>query len=147
MIEHVHGGREQDALIGLAGAPGDYLRQKCFADTGIADEDDIGSFAEEGEIEQAQESGFGLQAALVVLEVKSVDAGLGLQARAPEAPLDSPLGACFDFHVGEPFQCGRGTETLGGSFSQSRLQLASHGRQAQLIQLVFEGCHRIPFRN
>ena len=78
VIEHVHRGGEQDALIDLAGAPGDQFRQERFADAGISDEHDVGSFGEEGEIEQAQEPGFGLQAALVVMEVKGVDTGLGL---------------------------------------------------------------------
>lgn len=133
MIEHVHSRSEQDALIRLAGAPSDDLGQKCFADAGIADEHDVGSLGEEGEIEQAQEPGFGLHAALVVMEVKSIDAGLGLQARAPETPLNGALRAGFDFHVGEPLQCGGGAEIFGSGFSQSRLQLAAHGGQAQLI--------------
>ena len=81
-----------------------------------------------------------------MMEVKSVDAGLGLQARASETPFNGALGARFDFHVGEPFQCGRCAEILGGGISQSRLQLAAHGGQAQLVQLLFEGCHRVPFR-
>jgi hypothetical protein len=76
VIEHVHSGGEQNALIGLAGAPGDQFRQECFADAGISDEHDVGSFGKEREIEQAQEPGFGLQAAFVVLEVKGVDASV-----------------------------------------------------------------------
>ena len=99
------------------------------------------------EIEQAQQPGFGLHAALVVVEVKSVDTGLGLQARESETPLNGALGAGFDFHVGKPLQGRRRAEILGGGFSQSSLQLAAHGRQIQLIQLLFEGCHRIPFRD
>ena len=52
VIEHVHGGSEENPLIGLAGTPGDHLRQKCFPHAGIADQHDIGSFGEEREIEQ-----------------------------------------------------------------------------------------------
>jgi hypothetical protein len=117
VIEHVHSGGEQDALIGLAGAPGDQFRQECFANTWISDKHDVGSFGEEGEIEQAQEPGFGLQAAFVVMEVKGVDTGLGLEARESETPFNGALRASFDFHVGEPFQSGCGTEILGGGIS------------------------------
>ena len=133
VIEHVHGGGEQDALICLAGAPGDQLRQECFAHAGISNEHDIGSFSQEREIEQTQQPWFSLHATLVVMEVEGVNAGLGLQPRAFETPLDSALRARFDFQVGEPFQGGCSTEILGRSFSQSRLQLAAHGGEAQLI--------------
>ena len=81
------------------------------------------------------------------MEVKSVDAGLGLQARAAEAALNGALRTSFDFHIGEPLQRGSRAEIFGGGFSQSRLQLAAHCGQSQLIQLLFEGCHRIPFRD
>ena len=56
------------------------------------------------------------------------------------------LLARFQFHVGEPLQSRGDAEILGGGFSERRLQLAAHGRQTQLIQFLFEGCHRIPFR-
>ncbi len=65
---------------------------------------DVGAFGEEGKVEQTQEARFGLQSALVMLEVKSVDAGLGLEARGSETPLNGALRARFDFHVGKPFQ-------------------------------------------
>ena len=123
------------------------FRQKCFAHAGIADQHEIGSFVEERQIEQAQDARLGLLAALVMVEVKGVDAGLRLQARAFEAAVDGALFAGFQFHVGEPLQGGRRAEILGGGFSQSRLQLAAHGGQAQLIQLLFERSHRIPFRD
>ena len=90
--------------------------------------------------------GLACSAALVMVEVKGVDAGLGLQARGSETPFNGALRARFDFHVGEPFQRGRGAEILGGGVSQSRLQLAAHGGQAQLVQFLFEGSHRVPFR-
>lgn len=146
VIEHVHGGGEQHALISLAGAPCHELGQECFAHARISDEHDVGSFGEKGEIEQAQEAWFGLQAALVMVEMKSVDARLGLQARGSETPLNGTLGARFDFHVEEPFQGGRGAEIFGSGVSQSRLQLAAHGGQAQLVQLLFEWSHRVPFQ-
>ena len=71
VIEHVHGGGEQDALIGLAGAPADDLGQEGFADARISDEDDSGAVGEKGEIEQAQDAIFVLQAALVMMEVEA----------------------------------------------------------------------------
>ena len=146
MVKHVHGGSEQHALIGLARTPGDELRQECFPHTRIADKNDVGSLGEEREVEQTQEPRFGLHTAFMVMEVKGIDAGLGLEARASEAPFDGALRARFDFHVGEPFERGRCAETLGGSFSQSRLELAAHGGQIQLIQLLLERSHEIPFR-
>ena len=85
-------------------------------------------------------------AALVMVEVKGVDAGLRLQARAFEAALDGAAVARFQFHVGEPFQSRGHAEILGGGFRDGRLQLAAHRRQVQLVQFLFEGCHRIPFR-
>jgi hypothetical protein len=36
----------------------------------VSDEHDVGSFGDEGEIEQAQDAGFGLHAGLVMVEVK-----------------------------------------------------------------------------
>src|SRR5580692_4186688 len=82
-------------------------------------------------------------AALVMEEVKGIDAGLRLQPRALEAAVDGALSAGFQFHVGEPVQGGRRTEVFGGSFSQSRLQLAAHGGQAQLVQFLFERSHGV----
>ena len=81
-----------------------------------------------------------------MVEVKGVDAGLRLQARAFEAAFDGAAVARFQFHVGEPFQSGGRAEVLGGGFRERRLQLAAHRRQIQLLQFLFEGCHRIPFR-
>ena len=44
VIEHVHGGGEQHALIGLTGAPTDDFRQEGFAGARIADDDDASAF-------------------------------------------------------------------------------------------------------
>ena len=43
VIQHVHGGGEQDALIGLAGAPADDFGEEGFAHAGIADEHEVGA--------------------------------------------------------------------------------------------------------
>jgi len=147
VIEHIHGGGEQHALIGLTGAPSDEFSQKSLAHTGIADQHEIGAFVEERQIEQTQDARLGLLAALVMEEVKGIDAGLRLQTRAFEAAVDGALFASFQFHVGEPLQGGRRAEVLGGCFSQSRLQLAAYGGQAQLVQFLFQRSHRVPFRD
>ena len=129
VIEHIHGGGEEHALIGLTSAPSDEFRQKGLAHARISDQHEIGSFGEERQIEQAQDARLSLLAALVVMEVKGVDAGLRLQTGAFEAAVDGALFASFQFQVGEPLQGGRRTEILRGGFSQSRLQLAAHGGQ------------------
>jgi hypothetical protein len=78
VIEHVHGGGKQDALIRLAGAPAHDLGQECFPDPGISDEDQVGAVGDKAQVEQAQDAILVLRAALVMSEVKRVDAGLGL---------------------------------------------------------------------
>ena len=78
-------------------------------------------------------------AALVMVKVKGVDAGLRLQARAFEAAFDGAAVARFQFHIGEPFQRGGHAEILGGGLRDRRLQLAAHRRQIQLMQFLFEG--------
>ena len=80
-----------------------------------------------------------------MLKVEAVNTGLRLQARAFEAAFNGAVVACFQFHIGKPFQGGGHAEVLGGSFREGRLQLAAHRRQAQLIQFLWQG-HRVPFR-
>jgi hypothetical protein len=82
VIEPIHGGGEQHALIGRASAPSDKFCQKSLAHTWIADQYKIGAFVEERQIEQTQDARLGLLAALVMEEVKGIDAGLRLQTRA-----------------------------------------------------------------
>ena len=81
---------------------------------GVADEHDVGSCGEERKVEQAQDAGLGLHTALVMLEVKGIDAGLSMQARESETPFNGALRAGFDFHVGEPFQGSRRAGIPGG---------------------------------
>jgi hypothetical protein len=76
VIEHVHGGGKQDALIGLAGAPAHDLGQEGLANTRISDEDQIGAVGDKGQVKQTQYAILVLRAALVMREVKRVDAGL-----------------------------------------------------------------------
>ena len=88
MIQHVHGGRKEHALIRLTGAPADDLREKGLANTGIADKDRAGPVLKELQIEQAQNSGFLFRAALMVFEVKAVNRMPGMQTRQTEAAFD-----------------------------------------------------------
>lgn len=113
---------------------------------GFPDENEVGSLGQKFQVEQTQDTRLGLLAALVMVEMEGVDTGLDLQWRTLESALDGALITSFQFHVGEPLQSGRYAEILGGSISQSRLQLAAHRREVQLIQLLFESRHRIPFR-
>ena len=78
LIQHVHRGREQNALVGLAGFPSEDFGQEGLADAWVADQHDIGALAQEGEIEQAQNAILGLYAALVVVKVEGINAGLCL---------------------------------------------------------------------
>ena len=64
-------------------------------------------------------------------EVKGVDAGLSLQARALEPAFDSAATTRLQLHVGQPFQRGRNGEILASRIRKSRLQLAAHRRQVQ----------------
>ena len=52
LIEHVHGGCEQDTLIGLTRFPAKDLREKRLAHSRVANENKIRTLADEGEIEQ-----------------------------------------------------------------------------------------------
>ncbi len=122
------------------------MARKGLAHARIPDENEVGSLGQEFQVEQTQDTRLGLLPTFVVVEMESVDAGLDLQARTLESALDGALITSFQFHVGEPLQGGRYAEILGRSISQSRLQLAAHGREIQLIQLLFESRHRIPFR-
>jgi hypothetical protein len=78
VIEHVHGGGKQDALIRLAGAPAHDLAQESLANARISDEDQVGGVGDKGQVEQAQYAIFVLRATLVMREVKRVDTGLCL---------------------------------------------------------------------
>jgi hypothetical protein len=60
MVEHVHGGSEEHALVGLTCAPGDDFGQVGFAYAGIADETDAGAVMQEVEIEQTKDAGLEL---------------------------------------------------------------------------------------
>ena len=100
MIQHVHGGGEENALIGLASTPGNDFCQKCFSDAGIANKDGAGSLGQELQIEQAQDPILQLHATLVMFEVKAVNRMLRGKARTTETALNGAPVARFQFHVG-----------------------------------------------
>lgn len=81
-----------------------------------------------------------------MVEVEGVDAGLRLQTRALKATLDGAAVTRFQFHVGEQFEGGRDAEISGSRVSDRRFRLAAHRFQIELLQFLFEGTHRIPFR-
>ena len=76
MIQHVHGGREQDALVGLTGLPGEDAGEEGLSNTGVTDQDDIGALRQERKIQQAKDAVLRLHTALVMVEVESVNARL-----------------------------------------------------------------------
>src|SRR5215831_20262350 len=88
VVEHVHGGGEQDTLIRLAGAPADDLRQEGLTHAGVADEDGAGAFGDELQIEQTKNPRLQLQTAFVMLEVEAVNGVTDVQPGETEAALD-----------------------------------------------------------
>lgn len=138
MVEHIHGGGEQDSLVGLTGAPADDLGQVGFAHTGIANETHAGAVAQKVEIEQTKDAGLELEARLVMIEVKAVDGRLALQARELEAAFDGTLVAGFELTIDEGFKSLGETEIFGGGVSQHLIQMKAHGRQVQLIQFLLQ---------
>ena len=78
VVEHVHGSGKQDALIRLAGAPCHNRRLESLANTRMSDEDQVGAVGDKAQVEQTQDAILVLRTALVMSEVKRVDAGLGL---------------------------------------------------------------------
>ena len=51
VVQHVHGGGEQNALVGLARTPANDFSQEGLPDAGIADEHDAGALVDELQIE------------------------------------------------------------------------------------------------
>ena len=136
MIEHIHGCREEHALVGLAGARADDLRQKRFADAGIADDDDIGAFLKKLQIHQAQDAAFHLRSAFVMVELEAIDGVARAETREAKTALDGAAVADFQFAVGKRFKRRRQTEVFGGSISQNLIQILAHRREAELIQFL-----------
>jgi len=138
MIEHVHGGGEQDPLVGLTGAPADDLGQVRLAHAGITDETHAGAVAQEVEIEQAKDTSLELESGLVMVKVEAVDGRLAPQAGEFEAAFDGTLVTGFEFAVEECFQGLGEAEIPGGGVSQRLIQMEAHRRQIQLIQFLLQ---------
>ena len=138
MVEHVHGGGEQDTLVGLTGAPADDLGQVRLAYAGITDETHAGAVAQEVEIEQAQDASLELESGLVMVKVEAVDGRLALQTREFEAAFDGTLVTGFEFAIDECFEGLDKAEIPGGGFSQRLIQMEAHRRQIQLIQFLLQ---------
>ena len=133
MIQHVHGCREQDALVGLASFRSDDAGEKGLAHPGVADEHKVRTLLQKREIEQTQNAVLRLDTALVMVEVEGVDGGLSLQTRQFEAPFDGASVAGIQFHIGEQFDSSRDAEIACGGVSDYRLDLAAHRLQVQLL--------------
>src|SRR6266566_6739033 len=88
VIEHIHGGREQDADVRLASTPTENLSQEGFSHARIADDNHAGTLLQEVQLEQAKDAVFSLLARFVMGEVELVEGRLSRQAREFEATLD-----------------------------------------------------------
>ena len=124
--KRVHGRGKEHTLIRLAGAPADDFREKGFAYARIADKDRPGSLGDELQIEQAENAGLQVHAALVVFEVKTIDRVLGVQARELETPFDRTAVAGFQFEVYQRFQRFHDTMVPGRGVRDRLIQLAGH---------------------
>lgn len=147
MVEHIHGGGEQDPLVGLTGAPADDPGEIGFAHSRIADNAHAGAVTQKVEIEQTKDAGLELESGLVMVKVEAVDGRLALQAGEFEAAFDGTLVPGFEFAIKECFQGLCEAEIFGSSISQHLIQMEAHGRQIQLIQFLLQGGHRSPFWN
>lgn len=99
MVEHIHGGGEENTLIALAGAPTNNFGQKRFPHARIPDDDSAGSFLQEVQIEHPENPILDLCPALVMFEVEVVDRVLRVKSGHSEAPVDRPAAACVQLHV------------------------------------------------
>jgi hypothetical protein len=144
LVEHVHGGGEQDTTIGLACPPADDFRQECFAGARIADQNDVSALVDEVEIQETEDARFILLPRLVMLEQEGVDGVLPMQAGEVEPTLHGAAVARFQFQVGEPFHGSRGAEALFSGMLESLIELTAHGGKAESFQFLGE-CHELSF--
>jgi hypothetical protein len=147
MIQHIHRGCEQHALVGLAGFRSDNAGEESLSHAGVADQYKVRPLLQKREIEQTQDAVLRLNTALVMVEVESVNGSLRLKTRQLEAALDGAAVAGIQFHIGEHLDRGGDAEVARGCLSDRRLDLAAHRPQVQLLQFLFECGHRVPFRH
>lgn len=145
VIQHVHGGSEESSDIGLAGSPAEDLRQVSLAGPRIPDEDHVGAILEEVQFEKPDDASLALHPGLVVLKVKGIDGGLGMEAGEVEAALHGTTVTGLQLEIDQALQ-GRGeTKVLGGRLLQGRLQVLAQSRELQLFEFLFQSSHRSPF--
>src|SRR5262249_32810162 len=106
MIEHIHGGGEQHALIRLTSAACEDLGEECFSDARVADDNDAGAIADELQIQKAKKAVLHLQTALVMIELEAVDRVTNSKMGQSEAPLNASCIPGFQFTIDERFQGG-----------------------------------------
>ena len=136
MVEHIHGGGEENTLIALAGAPTNDFGQKRFSHTRIADDDTAGSFLQEVQIEHPENPILDLDPALVMFEVEVVNRVLRVKSGQSETPVDRPAAARVQLQIYQRLQRLDEAKVLGGGISDRLIQLSTHRRQTQLIQFV-----------
>ena len=117
--------------------------QHGFAHTRIADKDQIGAFEQEVQVQQFQDSQFGLLAGFMMGEIERVDGVLRLQARHLHPPFDRAAAASLQFQIGQPLQGGRQAKILVGRVSDGLIQMTAHRRQAELFEFLGECNHRV----
>jgi len=138
VIQHIHGRREEHALIRLTGAPAHDFGEEGLPHTGIADKDCAGTVVQELQIEQPQNAPLQFGAALMVFEVKAVDGMPGMEARETEAAFDRPAVTGFQFEIHEGFESLGKAEISGGGVSDRLIQLVTHRGQAELVQFLLQ---------
>ena len=136
MVEHIHGGGEENTLIALAGAPTNNFGEKRFPHTRIADDDTAGSFLQEVQIEHPENPILDLYPALVMFEVEVVDRVLSVKPGQSEAPVDRPAATPVQLHIDQRLQRLEEAKVLGCGISDRLIQVAAHRRQTELIQFV-----------
>ena len=101
MIDHVHGGCEQDFDALLSGGIGDDFAQEAFADTGIANEDDVFFMVDKIEGQQFQDVGFLLFTGVMEVKVKLINGRFFVKSGLPEAQRNPVLSSGFKFEFKE----------------------------------------------
>ena len=71
-----------------------------------------------------------------MFEIEAVDRRLGMKTREPEAPLDGTVVARLQFHIDQRFQRLNEAKVFGSTVSVDLVQMATHRRQAQLVQFL-----------
>ena len=127
---------KENAQIGLAGFPSDDFRQKGFPRAGIADQDDVGSLADELQVEQMQDLAFHLLPGFVMVEVEGFDSVARLQFGQAEPAFHGTAPPSLKFQVCKPFQCRRRAETPGRGVRHDTVEFPGHEVEFELGEFV-----------